>query len=137
MNERTALLRCLVIGDIIGKPGRLAAVGQLGEMRSELDLDLVIANGENLAAGAGLTPSLAEELFANGVDVITSGNPIRHKRQISDSLDSGRPVLRPLNYPDDAPGRGWLLHTLPDGDRVAVIHGMGRGFINQPGPALR
>jgi calcineurin-like phosphoesterase len=77
-------------------------------MRAELDLDLVIANGENLAAGAGLTPSLAEELFANGVDVITSGNHIWDKREIYDYLDSGRPVLRPLNYPDDAPGRGWL-----------------------------
>ena len=101
------------------------------ELRRELDLDLVIANGENLAAGAGLTPSLAEELFANGVDVITSGNHIWDKREIYDYLDSGRPVLRPLNYPDDAPGRGWLLHTLPDGDRVAVVNVMGRVFMNQ------
>ena len=131
MTERTALLRCLVIGDIIGKPGRLAVVGSLAGMRAELDLDLVIANGENLAAGAGLTPSLAEELFANGVDVITSGNHIWDKREIYDYLDSGRPVLRPMNYPDDAPGRGWLLHTLPDGDRVAVVNVMGRVFMNQ------
>ena len=131
MTERTALLRCLVIGDIIGKPGRLAVVGSLAGMRAELDLDLVIVNGENLAAGAGLTPSLAEELFANGVDVITSGNHIWDKREIYDYLDSGRPVLRPLNYPDDAPGRGWLLHTLPDGDRVAVVNVMGRVFMNQ------
>ena len=131
MTERTALLRCLVIGDVIGKPGRLAVVGHVPAMRAELDLDLVIANGENLAAGAGLTPSLAEELFANGVDVITSGNHIWDKREIYDYLDSGRPVLRPLNYPDDAPGRGWLLHTLPDGDRVAVVNVMGRVFMNQ------
>ena len=121
----------MVIGDIIGKPGRLAVVGSLRDLRAELDLDLVIANGENLAAGAGLTPSLAEELFANGVDVITSGNHIWDKREIYDYLDSGRPVLRPLNYPDDAPGRGWLLHTLPDGDRVAVVNVMGRVFMNQ------
>jgi len=131
MTDRTALLRCMVIGDIIGKPGRLAVVGSLRDLRTELDLDLVIANGENLAAGAGLTPSLAEELFANGVDVITSGNHIWDKREIYDYLDSGRPVLRPLNYPDDAPGRGWLLHTLPDGDRVAVVNVMGRVFMNQ------
>jgi metallophosphoesterase (TIGR00282 family) len=91
----------------------------------------VVANGENLAAGAGLTPSLAEELFANGVDVITSGNHIWDKREIYDYLDSGRPVLRPMNYPDDAPGKGWLLATLPDGDRVAVINVMGRVFMNQ------
>jgi metallophosphoesterase (TIGR00282 family) len=131
MTDRAALLRCMMIGDIIGKPGRLAVVGSLGDLRTELDIDLVIANGENLAAGAGLTPSLAEELFANGVDVITSGNHIWDKREIYDYLDSGRPVLRPLNYPDDAPGRGWLLHTLPDGDRVAVVNVMGRVFMNQ------
>jgi metallophosphoesterase (TIGR00282 family) len=131
VTDRAALLRCMIIGDIIGKPGRLAVVAGLGDLRSELDLDLVIANGENLAAGAGLTPSLAEELFANGVDVITSGNHIWDKREIYDYLDSGRPVLRPLNYPDDAPGRGWLLHALPDGDRVAVINAMGRVFMNQ------
>jgi metallophosphoesterase (TIGR00282 family) len=131
MTDRTALLRCMVIGDIIGKPGRLAIVGSLRALRTELDLDLVVANGENLAAGAGLTPSLAEELFANGVDVITSGNHIWDKREIYDYLDTGRPVLRPLNYPDDAPGRGWLLHTLPDGDRVAIVNVMGRVFMNQ------
>ena len=131
MSDRAALLRCMVIGDIIGKPGRLAVVGNLRDLRAELDLDLVIANGENLAAGAGLTPSLAEELFANGVDVITSGNHIWDKREVYDYLDSGRPVLRPINYPDDAPGRGWLLHTLPDGERVAIINAMGRVFMNQ------
>jgi metallophosphoesterase (TIGR00282 family) len=131
MTDRAALLRCMVIGDIIGKPGRLALVSSLRDLRAELDLDLVIANGENLAAGAGLTPSLSEELLAHGVDVITSGNHIWDKREIYDYLDSGRPVLRPLNYPDDAPGRGWLLHTLPDGDRVAVINVMGRVFMNQ------
>jgi metallophosphoesterase (TIGR00282 family) len=131
MSDRAARLRCMVIGDIIGKPGRLAVVANMRDLRAELDLDLVVANGENLAAGAGLTPSLAEELFANGVDVITSGNHIWDKREIYDYLDSGRPVLRPMNYPDDAPGKGWLLATLPDGDRVAVINVMGRVFMNQ------
>ena len=131
MSDRAARLRCMVIGDIIGKPGRLAVVANLRDLRAELDLDLVVANGENLAAGAGLTPSLAEELFANGVDVITSGNHIWDKREIYDYLDSGRPVLRPMNYPDDAPGKGWLLATLPDGDRVAIINVMGRVFMNQ------
>jgi 2',3'-cyclic-nucleotide 2'-phosphodiesterase len=131
VSDRAALLRCMVIGDIIGKPGRLAVVGGLREMRAELDLDLVIANGENLAAGAGLTPSLAEELFDHGVDVITSGNHIWDKREVYDYLDSGRPVLRPLNYPDAAPGRGWLLHALPTGDQAAVVNVMGRVFMNQ------
>jgi metallophosphoesterase (TIGR00282 family) len=131
MNDRAALLRCMVIGDIIGKPGRQAVGHQLRDMRAELDLDMVIANGENVAAGAGLTPSLSEELLGHGIDVITSGNHIWDKREIYEYLDSGRPVLRPLNYPDAAPGRGWLVHQLPDGEQVAVINAMGRVFMNQ------
>jgi len=131
MTDSAALLRCLVIGDIIGKPGRQAVEAILPELRREFAIDLVIANGENLAAGAGLTPALAETLLAGGVDVITSGNHIWDKREIYDYLDSGRPVLRPLNYPDDAPGRGWLVHELPDGETVAVINLMGRVFMNQ------
>jgi metallophosphoesterase (TIGR00282 family) len=131
MTDRAALVRCMVIGDIIGKPGRLAVLQTLADARRELDLDLVIANGENVAAGAGLTPSLAEELLANGIDVITSGNHIWDKREVYEYLDSGRPVLRPMNYPDDAPGRGWLVHSLPDGGQVAVVNVMGRVFMNQ------
>ncbi|HET7141052.1 MAG TPA: YmdB family metallophosphoesterase, partial [Candidatus Limnocylindria bacterium] len=96
MTDRAALLRCMVIGDIIGKPGRQAVVHVLPGLRSELDLDLVIANGENLAAGAGLTARLAEELLGNGVDVITSGNHIWDKREVYDYLDTDRPVLRPI-----------------------------------------
>ena len=131
MTDSAARLRCMVIGDIIGKPGRQAVVHALLPLRAELDLDLVIANGENLAAGAGLTPRLAEELLGNGVDVITSGNHIWDKREIYEYLETDRPVLRPLNYPDTAPGRGWLVHELPDGEHVAVVNVMGRVFMNQ------
>jgi len=131
MTDRAARMRCLVIGDIIGKPGRLAIGHALPDLRAELDLDMVIANGENVAAGAGLTPSLAEELLTSGIDVLTSGNHIWDKREIYDYLDTDRPVLRPANYPDDAPGRGWLIHRLEDGEPVAVINLMGRVFMNQ------
>jgi metallophosphoesterase (TIGR00282 family) len=131
MTDRAATLRCMVIGDIIGKPGRQAIGHNLGDLRNELDLDLVIANGENVAAGAGLTPNLAEELFSHGIDVITSGNHIWDKREVYEYLDSDRPVLRPLNYPDTAPGRGWLVHRLADGDEVAIVNIMGRVFMNQ------
>jgi len=131
MTDRAARMRCLVIGDIIGKPGRLAIGHALPDLRAELDLDMVIANAENVAAGAGLTPSLAEELLSSGIDVLTSGNHIWDKREIYDYLDTNRPVLRPANYPDDAPGRGWLIHGLADGEPVAVINLMGRVFMNQ------
>jgi len=127
----TREIRIAVFGDVIGKPGRLALMQSLPDLRQELSLDMVIANGENTAAGAGLTPSLAEELLGGGVDVITSGNHIWDKREIYDYLDTDRPVLRPINYPDDAPGRGWLVHRTEDGDEVAVINAMGRVFMNQ------
>jgi metallophosphoesterase (TIGR00282 family) len=130
MTDGTAL-RCMVIGDIIGKPGRQATYQLLPELRRDLALDLVVANGENIAAGAGLTPNLAEELLANGIDVITSGNHIWDKREIYEYLEADRPVLRPINYPHDAPGRGWLVHRTDDGTEVAVINAMGRVFMNQ------
>jgi metallophosphoesterase (TIGR00282 family) len=131
MTDRAALVRCLLIGDIIGKPGRQAVRTLLPDLRRELDLDLVVANGENVAAGMGLTPSLADELLAGGIDVITSGNHIWDKREIYDYLDADHPVLRPLNYPAESPGRGWLIHHLPNGGAVAIINVMGRVYMNQ------
>ena len=131
MKPGAGVLRCLALGDIIGKPGRLAVAAALPDLRRELGVDLVIANAENVAAGAGLTPSLAEDLYRSGIDVLTSGNHIWDKREIYPYLDAGRPLLRPANYPDEAPGRGWLVHRLADGTEVAVINLMGRVFMNQ------
>ena len=93
MTDRAALLRCMVIGDIIGKPGRLAVVGSLRDLRAELDLDLVIANGENLAAGAGLTPSLAEELL---------GQRGRRHHQRQPHLGQARDLRLPRQRPPGA-----------------------------------
>ncbi|HEX5039518.1 MAG TPA: TIGR00282 family metallophosphoesterase [Candidatus Limnocylindria bacterium] len=131
MSPGAGSIRICVIGDIIGKPGRLAVLHELPDLRRELEIDMVIANGENTAAGAGLTPSLAEELLDGGIDVITSGNHIWDKREIYDYLDTDRPVLRPINYPDETPGRGWLVHRTDAGAEVAVINAMGRVFMNQ------
>ncbi len=131
MSVGDGVVRSLLIGDVIGKPGRTAVAQVLPRLRRDLALDLVIANGENLAAGMGITPRLAEELLSSGIDVVTSGNHVWDKREVYDYLDTGRPVLRPINYPDTAPGRGWLVHELAGGARVAVINAMGRVFMNQ------
>jgi 2',3'-cyclic-nucleotide 2'-phosphodiesterase len=131
VTDRGDRVRVLMIGDVIGKPGRLALRQAVPELRDELDLDLVIANGENLAAGMGITPSLADELFESGVDVITSGNHVWDKREVYPYLDTDAPILRPINYPHDAPGRGWLVHHAADGSEVAVINAMGRVTMNQ------
>ena len=112
-----------MIGDVIGQPGRRAIGRLVPELRREFKLDFVVANGENVAGGFGITPATAQELLACGVDVLTSGNHIWDQKEIIPALDEGLPLLRPANYPD-APGRGHLVH----GD-VMVINLMGRVFM--------
>ncbi len=122
--------RILMIGDVIGKPGRIALESLLPGLREERGIDFVTANGENLAGGMGLTESTAAALFAHGVDVITSGNHIWDKREIYESLEKNDRILRPLNYgTHDVPGRGWGVYQALDGTDVAVINLQGRTFM--------
>jgi len=117
-------LRILVIGDIIGKPGRKAVKEILPGLCDEHNIDLVVGNGENAAGGVGLTPSTAEELFDSGIDVITTGNHIWAYKEIIPYLDSELALLRPLNYPPMNPGRGYLLKN-----NVLIINLVGRVFM--------
>ncbi len=119
-----------MIGDVIGKPGRLAVEQLLPGLRDERRVDFVTANGENLAGGMGLTVSTAEALFQVGVDVITSGNHIWDKREIYPYLESSDRVLRPLNYgTTDVPGRGWGAYQALDGTDLVVINLQGRTYM--------
>jgi metallophosphoesterase (TIGR00282 family) len=113
-----------MIGDVIGRPGRRAVQALLPGLRDEYDLDIVVANGENAAAGFGLTVDTAQELFDCGVDVITSGNHIWDQKEIVPYLDTDAPVLRPLNYPATTPGRGCV--TIQG---VLVVSLIGRVFV--------
>jgi len=115
----------LVIGDIIGSPGRRAVKEVLPGLKQQYGIDFVIANGENVAGGLGLTLNTAEELFDAGVDVITSGNHIWAQKEIIPYLDSEMPILRPLNYPPGVPGRGYLVFE----NRIVVVNLIGRTFI--------
>ena len=120
-------LRVLMIGDVIGKPGRQAMERHLSGLRDERGVDLVTANGENVAGGMGLTLSTAKALFGSGVDVITSGNHIWDKREIIPELDREERILRPLNYgTQGVPGRGWGIFHAADGTEVAVVNAQGR-----------
>ena len=124
--------RVLMIGDLIGKPGRVAVEQLLPALREERGIDFVTANGENVAGGMGLTPSTAEALFGAGVDVITSGNHIWDKREIYPFLESNDRVLRPLNYgTHGVPGRGWGVFQALDGSDVAVVNLQGRTYMQQ------
>ncbi|MEO8462457.1 MAG: TIGR00282 family metallophosphoesterase [Chloroflexota bacterium] len=118
------------MGDVIGKPGRLAIEGLLPALREERGIDFVTANGENLAGGMGLTASTADALFGHGVDVITSGNHIWDKREIYEVLERNDRILRPLNYgTQGVPGRGWGVYQALDGTDLAVINFQGRTFM--------
>jgi hypothetical protein len=123
-------LRVLMIGDMIGKPGREAVEKLLPDLREERGIDFVTANGENVAGGMGLTPSTADSILAAGVDVITSGNHIWDKREIYPYLESSDRVLRPLNYGTaGVPGRGWGVYHALDGTELAVINLQGRTYM--------
>ena len=117
-------MRALLIGDIMGKPGRRALEAVLPQLREEEALDLVIANGENAAGGYGLTAETTDAILDAGVDVITSGNHIWDQREVISLMESELPILRPANYPAGAPGRGMLRM----GDAV-VINLQGRVFM--------
>ena len=114
----------LMIGDIIGKPGRRAIGELLPDLRRQYGLDMVIANGENAAGGFGLTSTTTGELLDAGVNVITSGNHIWAQKEIIPYLDGELPILRPLNYPPGVPGRGYMVNS-----RAMVVNLMGRTFI--------
>jgi 2',3'-cyclic-nucleotide 2'-phosphodiesterase len=122
--------RVLLIGDLIGKPGRQAVEQLLPALREARGIDFVTANGENVAGGMGLTPVIADTLLAAGVDVITSGNHIWDKREIYPYLESSERVLRPHNYgTHDVPGRGWGIYDALDGSHVAVVNLQGRTYM--------
>jgi hypothetical protein len=117
-------VRVLFIGDVVGSPGRRALTLMLPGLRSELELDVIVANGENAAAGRGLSLRTAKEMFQAGVDIISSGNHIWAQREIIEELDSGKPIVRPANYPPGSPGRG--MTTLKG---LTVLNLQGRTFM--------
>lgn len=123
-------MNILYIGDIIGKPGRRVLSMYLDQLRDEYQLDLVIANAENLAAGFGVTPALADNLLEGGVDVLTSGNHIWDKREIYDYFEEESRLLRPHNYPSATPGSGWVVVTASNSEQVGVLNVMGNVFMH-------
>jgi hypothetical protein len=125
-------VRIFFIGDIVGEPGRRAVKELLPRLRERHALDLVIANGENSAGGNGITPKTAGEIFAAGVDVITSGDHLWDQKEVMELLAGEPRFVRPLNYPADTPGRGATVVQKASLPPVAVVNAQGRTFM----PAL-
>jgi metallophosphoesterase (TIGR00282 family) len=122
----------LFIGDIMGEPGRRSIARTLPRVVARYAVDLVIGNGENAAAGFGITPELAHELFELGLAVITTGNHAWDKKEILDFIKHEPRLLRPANYPEGVPGAGSIVAETPGGEKIAVIQLMGRVYM----PAL-
>jgi metallophosphoesterase (TIGR00282 family) len=122
-------MKILFIGDIVGKPGRKAVKEGLPELVNKLKIDFVIANVENAAAGFGITKAIGEEIFALGVDVMTSGNHIWDKKEAVTYIDKENRLLRPANYPSAVPGCGSIVMKSRSGEKVAVLNLSGRVFM--------
>lgn len=124
------MLRVLMVGDIVGRPGRKAVRDLLRTYRKKFNLDLIIANGENAAGGNGLNNQVANELYDSGIDIITMGNHTWDKREILDFIDHDRTLLRPANYPPGTPGHGNVIFSVDNKTNVAVINLSGRVFLS-------
>ncbi|QWK19422.1 MAG: TIGR00282 family metallophosphoesterase [Hydrogenobacter thermophilus] len=120
-------MRLLIAGDIIGKPGRRALRYMLKDYRQAVDL--VIVNVENAAGGFGITKKVYEELKSMGVDLMTSGNHIWDKKEVFEFIDDAEDLLRPANYPDGVPGRGYGIFE-KSGVKFALINLMGRSLLD-------
>ena len=121
-------MNILFIGDIFASPGRRIVADHLQDIVESNRIDLTIANAENAAGGFGLTPAIAEELFALGLDVLTSGNHVWDKREIYDYLRRQPRLLRPANYPE-APGNGAIVWRARNGVDCAVLNLQGRTYM--------
>jgi 2',3'-cyclic-nucleotide 2'-phosphodiesterase len=122
-------MNLLVIGDVVGRPGRDMVRDHVDLLRRDRNIGLVIANVENAAAGFGLTPAIAEEFFSWGVDVLTSGNHIYDKKEIIEYIARTARLLRPANYPPQSPGSGLFIGKTSKGIPYAVINLQGRIFM--------
>jgi len=121
-------MNILFVGDIFGSPGRRIVADHLQDIIEANRIDLAIANGENAAGGFGITPAIAEELFALGLDVMTSGNHVWDKRELFDYLARQPRLLRPANYPE-APGKGVITYRARNGVECAIVNLQGRTYM--------
>ncbi len=122
-------MKALLIGDIVGRPGRAVVERWVVALREALGIDLVVANCENAAGGAGITSPIADALFRAGIDVLTSGNHVWRKKEAYELLKLDHRVVRPANYPDGAPGTGATVIETLAGQKVGILNLQGRVFM--------
>ncbi|HHT9119027.1 MAG TPA: TIGR00282 family metallophosphoesterase [Candidatus Hypogeohydataceae bacterium YC41] len=123
------IFKALVLGDIVGRPGREVVEKQLSAFVQQEGIHFTVANGENASGGSGITPEVAEKLFACGLDVITTGDHVWKKKEVIQLLESEPRIIRPANYSPMALGRGWTVVESRCGIPVGVINLLGRVFM--------
>jgi 2',3'-cyclic-nucleotide 2'-phosphodiesterase len=121
-------MKCLFLGDVVGRAGRDAVIDNVADLRARLSLDLVVVNGENAAGGFGITEEICRQFYAAGVDIVTGGNHSWDQQQVIGYIDGDSRLLRPLNIAPDAPGRGSQIYDLA-GRKVMVINLQGQVFM--------
>ena len=122
-------MRILFIGDIVGSPGRKIVHDRLADILAQREIDLCIANGENSASGFGITPRIAEDLLASGIEVLSGGNHIWDRKEILEFFPHEPRLLRPANFPPGAPGSGLFIGRAKNGVGYAVLNLQGRTFM--------
>ncbi|CAK0779264.1 2',3'-cyclic-nucleotide 2'-phosphodiesterase [uncultured Gammaproteobacteria bacterium] len=123
-------MRLLFLGDVVGRSGRDAVFRHLPELKRRLTPDLIVVNGENAAAGFGITDKIAQEFFAAGVDCLTTGNHVWDQKELVGTIDREPRLLRPLNLPEGTPGRGAVVLTAANGRKVLVVNLLARLFMD-------
>ncbi|MFA7224652.1 MAG: TIGR00282 family metallophosphoesterase [Sphaerochaetaceae bacterium] len=123
--SKRRIFTALMLGDVIGHPGCRALFSGLNQLIRECRADFVVVNGENAAGGLGITKEIARHFFAQGVDVVTSGNHIWQQEGVEELFEEHKQMLRPANYPPNVPGRGWVV-VEKGGYKVAVVNLQGR-----------
>jgi metallophosphoesterase (TIGR00282 family) len=118
----------LFLGDIVGEPGRMAVASTLPTLVERYTPDLVVANGENVAGGLGITPRTADKLFEAGIDVLTTGNHVYRHRDVYEYLDANDRIVRPANYLESSPGRGYTVVSR-NGARWGIVNLAGNVFM--------
>lgn len=122
-------MNILVIGDIVGKPGRAIIKALLPRLQKEHDISFTIANAENAAGGRGITREIKDELLGAGIDVLTMGNHVWDNRSIFTFIDDEPRIIRPANYPGDCPGQGYHVYMAGFNKKIAVINASGRIYL--------
>ncbi len=123
-------MKIIYLGDVVGRAGRDVVLHKLPLMRKKYNADIIIVNAENAAHGFGVTPGIAREFLERGADLLTTGNHVWQQREIVPFLDESKCIIRPLNYPEKAPGRGAAEFELANGKKILITQVLGRVFMD-------